>query len=637
MKAGIRKVIVAVGRRDSERVIYELGRAGIVHIGAWETAGQAGGEGRGIDAPAVRSLLARIESLAAEIGSSPPGAEEGAPAARDPASDLAQMDAMAAALENRRVQGRARREEIASLRERRAEAMDAAALAAELPRLQGMELLDCLAGYYDADGGVPEIDPGFPFYLRAAGNLLLAVGPRGGRKALAAAVGRCGFRELAEYREPLQGVVDELEGRIADLEERERRDEALFREQRRGFARDLAALERHYGTLLLTLEARENLYHTEETVLLTGWIDVAEAGALMSVLERTCGTGFYVKVFTRREMAGLQGVPVRLRNNRFFRAFERLVKNAGIPSSLELDPTPVATIAYLLMFGVMFGDLGQGLVLALTGGILKFLARKRGPGDFLREAGTILIAGGISASLFGILYGSVFSNEHLLPALWFNPMENMADLFFAAILMGAAFILTGIVLNMVNLLRESRYLEALMGARGLPSLAVYAGSLFFAVRYLQTGRGPVAAELHLALTLPVCLFLCRGLIGGLVTRSGSYFHGGVVEYTVESVVEVVEMFSGFLGNTISFIRAGAFALSHAGLSIAVYTLAAIVGPGITVASVAVIVVGNVFIILLEGLVCGIQAMRLEYYEFFRRFFQGGGIEFAPFSLRRARS
>ena len=108
---------------------------------------------------------------------------------------------------------------------------------------------------------------------------------------------------------------------------------------------------------------------------------------------------------------------------------------------------------------------------------------------------------------------------------------------------------------------------------------------------------------------------------------------GVFEYLVEVAVEVIEVLSSFLGNTISFIRAGAFALSHAGLSIAVYTLAGIVGPDILSASaLTVIIIGNIFIILLEGLICGIQSMRLEYYEFFNNFYRGEGRLFAPFSF-----
>ena len=113
------------------------------------------------------------------------------------------------------------------------------------------------------------------------------------------------------------------------------------------------------------------------------------------------------------------------------------------------------------------------------------------------------------------------------------------------------------------------------------------------------------------------------------------FPHGLFEYIVETIIEIIEMFSSFLGNTISFIRAGAFALSHAGLSIAIYTLAHIITPeGYSVASIAVLVVGNIFIILLEGLVCGIQSMRLEYYEFFGKFFHGEGVEFKPFFFRK---
>jgi len=191
------------------------------------------------------------------------------------------------------------------------------------------------------------------------------------------------------------------------------------------------------------------------------------------------------------------------------------------------------------------------------------------------------------------------------------------------------------VLNILNLLQVRRYPEALFGARGLAGLLLYGGAVFLLVRYTQFDQAPGPIAFTALVLVPLAVFAVRNVLATLFFKRDRMFPHGVFEYIVETLVEIMEMFSGFLSNTISFIRAGAFALSHAGLSIAVYTLAEIVSPGHwTVLSVAIVAVGNLFIILLEGLLCGIQTMRLEFYEFFGKFFKGGGVEFRPFSLRK---
>jgi V/A-type H+-transporting ATPase subunit I len=267
---------------------------------------------------------------------------------------------------------------------------------------------------------------------------------------------------------------------------------------------------------------------------------------------------------------------------------------------------------------------------------MKLIARRRKKKEsFIADAGSILQLCGVSAAVFGFFYGSLFSNEHILPALWFHPMENILSLFFAVIMMGAVFIAVGILLNVINGLLMRDYSDALFGARGLVGLMIYAGLIFLFVRYIETGVYPVTSELIAFIIVPLCIFSMRNILGFLFLGNAQPFPHGVLEYVVETLIEIMEMFSGFLGNTISFIRAGAFALSHAGLSIAIYTLARIINPDITaIAALMVLIVGNIFIILLEGLICGIQSMRLEYYEFFGKFFKGDGYAFTPFSLRK---
>ncbi|MBN2040693.1 MAG: hypothetical protein JW864_11655 [Spirochaetes bacterium] len=387
-------------------------------------------------------------------------------------------------------------------------------------------------------------------------------------------------------------------------------------------------------TLASTYDARKNFLFSKETVLISGWMNIDNINALESVLKKITSGSCYLSVSSKSESKKfINKIPVILKNLRFFKPFELLVKNAGMPENTEIDPTPFAAITYVVMFGVMFGDSGQGLIIALTGFIFRLLAGKNKVTNFFSDAGSILIYCGLSAAFFGFLYGSIFSNEHLIPALWFHPMENMMELFFAVIMMGAVFITLGILINMVNGFLSGHADESLFGTKGLMGLISYTGIIVIFFRLIQFQKQPEMWMLLVFVAVPVIVFSIRNLLAFFFLGADRIFPEGVFEYIIETIVEIIEMFSGFLGNTISFIRAGAFALSHAGLSIAVYTLADIVSPdSFSPGSITVLVIGNIFIILLEGLVCGIQSMRLEYYEFFGKFFKGNGIEFKPFSL-----
>lgn len=423
-----------------------------------------------------------------------------------------------------------------------------------------------------------------------------------------------------------------LHQRTYILKNRLKRIEDHFKRMRDKWITKLSGLYAGYLERETVIGAEKMFLFSREAMFLSGWMDKKDTERLASVLRRVCGDNFFLKVSTKAE----RNAPVVLKNNRLFKPFELLVKNAGLPGNTELDPTPFAAVTYVLMFGVMFGDVGQGLVLALVGLIMKLIARRRKTREgFIADAGSILQLCGVSAAIFGLFYGSLFSNEHIIPALWFHPMENILSLFFAVIMMGAAFIVVGILLNVINGLLMRDYSDALFGARGLVGLMIYAGLIFLFVRYIETGLYPVTSELIAFIVVPLCIFSMRNILGFFLLGNKQPFPHGVLEYIVETLIEIMEMFSGFLGNTISFIRAGAFALSHAGLSIAIYTLARIINPDITtMAALMVLIVGNVFIILLEGLICGIQSMRLEYYEFFGKFFKGDGYAFIPFSLRK---
>jgi V/A-type H+-transporting ATPase subunit I len=502
--------------------------------------------------------------------------------------------------------------------------------------LKGMKLCSFVFGKVRSDFDVDLSDAHDSFIIKQHGGHVIGITLSGKEKEMLEFLERYGFEDETEKinsRALWAASTSHLRRRIHTLKNRLKRIEDCFNRMKDGWITKLSGIHASYLERETIIDAEKMFLFSREAMFLSGWMDKNDTDRLGSVLRRVCGDNFFLVVSTKAE----RNAPVVLKNNRLFKPFELLVKNAGLPGNTELDPTPFAAITYVLMFGVMFGDVGQGFVLALAGLGMKLIARRRKKKEsFIADAGSILQLCGVSAAVFGFFYGSLFSNEHIIPALWFHPMENILSLFFAVIMMGAVFIAVGILLNVINGLLMRDYSDALFGARGLVGLIIYAGLIFLFIRYIETGVYPVTSELIAFIIVPLCIFSMRNILGFFFLGNTQPFPHGVLEYVVETLIEIMEMFSGFLGNTISFIRAGAFALSHAGLSVAIYTLARIINPDITtMAALMVLIVGNIFIILLEGLICGIQSMRLEYYEFFGKFFKGDGYAFTPFSLKKA--
>ena len=391
----------------------------------------------------------------------------------------------------------------------------------------------------------------------------------------------------------------------------------------------LAELYAPYREYAEVFAAMKFSLFSAKTLFIAGWMEAKDRERLFEILRGICGERFIAAISGQRN----PDAPVRLMNSRFLRPFELLVKTMGMPANSEIDPTPLTAVTFVVMFGLMFGDLGQGIVIALGGLLLRRMAKMRGdPESTLGQAGGILIACGLSAALCGILYGSVFSNEHLIPALLFHPIENIMPLFAVTILLGVLFISLGLGVNVLNNLMNGNYAEALLEKRGLAVFILYGAVVILAVRCTLTGQGPSPWAVGAFVLFPLAVFSLRGVLGPLLFKSQKPH--SAVEYIIETCVEILEIGLSMLANTVSFIRVGAFALSHAGLSIVTYTLAGIVDPAMrSVGAIIVIIVGNVFIIGFECLICLIQSMRLEYYEFFSKFFRGDGVGFVPFRLK----
>jgi len=339
-----------------------------------------------------------------------------------------------------------------------------------------------------------------------------------------------------------------------------------------------------------------------------GWTPAVDIKQLEETLRRKLENPFVLECRDpTREERPL--VPSVLRHNRLLKPFSILVTQYGVPRYGELNPTLLFAITFICMFGMMFGDVGHGAVILLAGLIAR---RKLGPFTFFA------IAAGASSILFGFLYGSLFGYEHILQALWISPLSDPLYMLSVGLLWGIGFITLNTLLNIINHLTQGDHLGALFEHHGILSLLFYAG-------LLGVGYGFIS-KTDSSLFWPLLAWLS---LGGLFTFQLVSLQTPPAERLLVALIETFETVIGYISNTLSFLRVAAFSLNHVALAIAVFTLAKNMGEA---GHWAMIVFGNLFILVLEGAIVTIQALRLEYYEGFTRFYAGDGRVFKPLRL-----
>ena len=340
-----------------------------------------------------------------------------------------------------------------------------------------------------------------------------------------------------------------------------------------------------------------------------GWIPEQNLKALIPKLEKD---EIEYTIKNHDEVATIP--PTKLKNPKIVKPFESIVKMYGVPNYSELDPSIFVAITAFLMFGFMFGDVGQGFVILVIGLILMKMKK---------SMGSIFLAGGISAILFGIVYGSVFGREDIIKGIIPSPMDNITNMLIAGIAVGAVLIIIAMIFNIKNGIKNKDKTRALFDKNGLAGLAFYVIILVLIVGFLLKGKLVISLGLSITLiAIPLLLILFKERIGSYLNQNKSKVKSSIVE----KIFELIEMLLNIASNTISFVRLAAFAINHVGLCMAIYILSDMVGGA---GSVIVGIIGNLIVIALEGLIVAIQVLRLEYYELFSRFYTGDGKEYIP--------
>lgn len=456
-------------------------------------------------------------------------------------------------------------------------------------------------------------------YLQNAENAhVVIVGPSGEKEAqLQSVLGSAGFQALpipqgldnaspAKQREALRQLRAKLQRERANLRDQLTRWESDNHEPLLAARRTLLL-----AAPLATLDA--SIRGAGPLALLAGWVPACEVSRLQQRLRQTLSQPF---AFEARDPLPIERplVPSLPVSNRFLQPFAMLVKQYGIPEYGEVDPTPLFAITFLLMFGSMFGDVGQGAVIAG----LAWLFRAR-----LQRFALFGLLAGCSSMLFGFLYGSLFGYEDILPALWQSPIHHPILMLQIALGYGVLFLVVACSLAIYNRLAINNFAGALFGHHGVVNLIFYLALVWGG---LHLGFGQEFGK------TPMLLILLA--LGTLALYGWRQLDAPVGEKILVVFIETLETVIGYVSNTLSFLRVAAFSLNHAALSIAVLTLADMMG---TTGHIITVILGNLFVLVLEGGIVMIQVLRLEFYEGFSRYFSGNGHEFEPLQLRHSRS
>lgn len=498
------------------------------------------------------------------------------------------------------------------------------------------------------------------FVLDPAGKVLI-VATKKGRFALETELKKAEFREL-----PLPESAKELTPRL--LEDLEAQLQKV-RDQLTSIEQEKKRLGQTYGDRIFLLheilevgfrieELKSHLEQTEHAFRLSGWIPESFLKKTLADLDALTEGRIAIRVYEAEEVPsvreGKEKIPVRLKHGKFFQSFDGIVFAYGAPLYGSIDPTPIVAFFFTLLFAIMFGDLGQGFLIFLFGVLVSkdYVPQLKNWKKYALVFKTV----GVASMVTGILYGSCFASEKLLVPVervltkWIlgtpkdrfislmptEGVDRMLAFFGFTLAVGAVINSLGLILNIFNRIRHKDLHRGIFSKTGLVGALFFWYSLALGIRIIVFKGSLRSFDLPVLCTLLVLIFWGEPL-ARWIEKKRPLFPEGFFPFIMEGIVEVLESVSYYISNSVSFLRVGAFALSHTVLSLIVFQIAELMQslPGSLFFQGLVILIGNALILVLEGLIVTIQVIRLHYYEFFSKFFTESGTPFKPFDLTQA--
>lgn len=458
------------------------------------------------------------------------------------------------------------------------------------------------------------------------------------------------FEIPSDFKGVPDDVLEGLETKLADSQKAVDYIEEEKRNMAETHSDALKALLASFAVSAQIVDVQNNLESTSLVYRITGWLPAEDCHAMMKDMDKLTEGRIAIRVYNPLEVPsvlnGTEQVPVRLKHGKLVGAFERMIFSYGSPVYGAIDPTPFVALFFTLLFGIMFGDAGQGFIFLLLGILMNFKVVKVGGWN---KFAPIFMAIGCSSMIMGVLTGEFFGNEEVLkplslaitglfgeshaPILHLMPdgsEHSIKTMFmFFGVTVGVGFIINsvGLVINIINNLLMHKVSKALFGKNGLSGAVFFWYVVVMVIRIVVAGHTIDSADgIIIGITLFLTMF--SEPIHRIMEHEKPVFENGLFAAIIEAIVELLETLISYMSNSISFIRVGAFGLAHAVLGFIIATLSEMAGP----AYLAVMLIGNGIVVVLEGMIVAIQVIRLQYYEFFSKFFNETGREFKPFTF-----
>lgn len=424
------------------------------------------------------------------------------------------------------------------------------------------------------------------------------------------------YRELEKEIEETTKKINDLNKEVFQMLE-DRAPQLVAAHQR------LEEMSKNFDVRKMAARMQDN---EEDSYILCGWM--AENDVEKFLEETKDDDKIFIMVEEDKETY-FGEPPTKLKNPKLFKPFEMYVQMYGLPAHNEMDPTIFVGLTYSFIFGAMFGDVGQGLLLALVGGLLYFWKK-------IPLAGIIGTAG-VFSTFFGFMFGSIFGFEDIIDAVWLRPINSMTTLpfigklntvFIVAVAFGMGVIIFTMILHIINALRSHDPGAAWFDVNGAAGLVFYASVVATIVLFMTGHKTPGGIVMAVMFGIPLLLILFKEPLTKKIQKRTDKMEEGKAMFLVQGFFELFETLLSYFSNTLSFVRIGAFAVSHAAMMEVVLMLAGVEEGN---PNWIIVILGNLFVCGMEGLIVGIQVLRLEYYEMFSRFYKGSGRAFNPYT------
>jgi V/A-type H+-transporting ATPase subunit I len=463
-----------------------------------------------------------------------------------------------------------------------------------------------------------------------------------------------------ELKGAKQHLLTDVDRRLGAFREDQRRLQSEVDRFVDAHREDLMEMRANLRMNELYYTIQSNFSKTARTVMFSGWLPASKRRELGEAIRKITKGRCYLEWREPEELPGgeREEAPVQMKNPRFLAPFQMLVSNYAIPEYGSIDPTPIVAITYLAMFGLMFGDAGQGLVLVLLGFLGSLFLKPRS--ERVRNLAKLIGWCGLSSILMGILFGSYFGMPWL-PALWFDYhgavaghgsrlVRDVNGILLITVFFGISVISLGLLVNWINLAAKRAWLGLIFDKGGLLGGWIFGGGVYAASVLVRSSyrQLPPAGLLFWLVGLPALVLVLRPFLAHFLEPGDRGLRSSLrrslwrslspvtlMNYLLEWLVELLEIFSGYLANTLSFMRVAGLGIAHVSLMAAFFDMAATAAPGgaYNLWSFLILAAGNMLVIALEGLSAGIQSLRLNYYEFFSKYFMGAGRSYMPVSLQ----